>query len=143
MTTAAAGGALLFVGYLLGRLSPIRRARAWAECYMAWHSGTEDGRRAAVCRALTLALLPELTFRALWHRVRHGEWPPPAPRLPLSPVLATVHRPHRPETPMICQPCRARDHQQCPGGTWCCCQHRTTPATPDQQTTRTDGEESR
>jgi hypothetical protein len=24
---------------------------------------------------------------------------------------------------MICVPCRQRHHQDCPGGTWCDCQH--------------------
>lgn len=25
---------------------------------------------------------------------------------------------------MICDPCRQRHHDDCPGGTWCDCQHR-------------------
>jgi hypothetical protein len=39
---------------------------------------------------------------------------------------------------MICFPCRQRRHTQCPGGTWCCCQHQPGQATPDQQPTGTD-----
>ncbi|MBA9004647.1 MULTISPECIES: hypothetical protein [Thermomonospora] len=31
---------------------------------------------------------------------------------------------------MICQDCRERRHEECRGGSWCACQHRTTPATP-------------
>jgi len=25
---------------------------------------------------------------------------------------------------MICIPCRKRQHEECPGGTWCDCQHQ-------------------
>jgi len=25
---------------------------------------------------------------------------------------------------MICVPCRKRHHEECPGGTWCDCQHQ-------------------
>jgi len=25
---------------------------------------------------------------------------------------------------MICAPCRTRHHEDCPGGTWCDCQHQ-------------------
>jgi hypothetical protein len=25
---------------------------------------------------------------------------------------------------MICQNCRAKRHEDCPGGTWCDCQHK-------------------
>jgi hypothetical protein len=28
---------------------------------------------------------------------------------------------------MICHPCRAGEHGQCPGDTWCDCQHRVDP----------------
>ncbi|HET9968841.1 MAG TPA: hypothetical protein VFQ68_11435 [Streptosporangiaceae bacterium] len=33
---------------------------------------------------------------------------------------------------MICVPCRQRQHQECPGGSWCDCQHQP-PAGPTQR----------
>jgi hypothetical protein len=30
---------------------------------------------------------------------------------------------------MICVDCRRRHHQDCPGGTWCDCQHQPSPQT--------------
>ena len=38
---------------------------------------------------------------------------------------------------MICLSCRHRDHQSCPGGTWCDCQHEPMSALPQ----RAGGEE--
>jgi len=32
---------------------------------------------------------------------------------------------------MICVDCRRRDHRDCPGGTWCDCQHQPRPGQPD------------
>ncbi len=32
---------------------------------------------------------------------------------------------------MICKPCRERNHEECPGGTWCDCAH--VPGTPLHQ----------
>ena len=31
---------------------------------------------------------------------------------------------------MICVDCRRRHHQDCPGGTWCDCQHQPPPELP-------------
>jgi len=30
-------------------------------------------------------------------------------------------------TPMVCVECRRRHHEDCPGGTWCDCQHQPSP----------------
>ncbi|MFY9928061.1 MAG: hypothetical protein WAK82_08675 [Streptosporangiaceae bacterium] len=30
---------------------------------------------------------------------------------------------------MICMSCRKREHEECPGGTWCDCQHQPSPLT--------------
>jgi len=37
---------------------------------------------------------------------------------------------------VICQDCRERRHDQCRGGSWCPCQHRTTPATAAERAER-------
>ncbi|MFP3963298.1 hypothetical protein SMC26_13340 [Actinomadura fulvescens] len=34
---------------------------------------------------------------------------------------------------MICQACRERHHDDCRGGSWCACQHRQGPATPERR----------
>ncbi|GAA1827327.1 hypothetical protein GCM10009735_73580 [Actinomadura chokoriensis] len=34
---------------------------------------------------------------------------------------------------MICPPCRERRHEECRGGSWCDCQHRPPPATPEER----------
>ncbi|WP_165965152.1 hypothetical protein [Actinomadura bangladeshensis] len=34
---------------------------------------------------------------------------------------------------MICPPCRERRHEECRGGSWCDCQHRPPPATPQER----------
>ncbi|HZR49165.1 MAG TPA: hypothetical protein VFB06_06575 [Streptosporangiaceae bacterium] len=33
---------------------------------------------------------------------------------------------------MICESCRKRHHEDCPGGTWCDCQHLPAAGTGDQ-----------
>jgi hypothetical protein len=33
-----------------------------------------------------------------------------------------MSKPHNGD--MICVPCRKRHHEECPGGTWCDCQHQ-------------------
>lgn len=39
---------------------------------------------------------------------------------------------------MICEPCREREHERCPGGSWCDCQHR--PPAPTEPATGPPGE---
>lgn len=34
---------------------------------------------------------------------------------------------------MICATCRGRQHEDCPGGTWCDCQHQASPAEQEAQ----------
>lgn len=46
--------------------------------------------------AAVAALLPELFTQAIWHRVRHGQWPTPQPRR-TSPVPVMIVRPTRGE----------------------------------------------
>jgi hypothetical protein len=69
------------VGYALGLIRPIRRARNWA------HWKLRLGTPGRLAQALILVLLPELTARALWRRLRHGAWPEPPKRRP-APALS-------------------------------------------------------
>ncbi len=61
------------VGYVLGLVRPIRRARNWARWRL--HAAV-PGR---LMQALVLILLPDLTVPLLWHRLRHGAYPQPTP----------------------------------------------------------------
>jgi hypothetical protein len=42
---------------------------------------------------------------------------------PVSAFTASETTRQRDNKTMICVPCRQRHHQDCPGGTWCDCQH--------------------
>ncbi|MFI6520546.1 hypothetical protein ACIBF1_33690 [Spirillospora sp. NPDC050679] len=44
---------------------------------------------------------------------------------------------------MICVPCRDRRHEECRGGSWCCCQHRSGPATRTEQRRRPRSQDDR
>ena len=61
------------VGYALGLVRPIRRARNWA------HWRLRLGVPGRLMQALILILLPDTTLPLLWHRLRHRSYPQPKP----------------------------------------------------------------
>ena len=78
------------VGYLLGRWRPAHRARDWAWWKVA--IGKDPGR---VKGAAIIALLPERFAPLLWHRLRHGHYPPGSQRRPAPALIEREHRESR------------------------------------------------
>lgn len=96
--------------------------RALAGQLAGWATGMKDP--AAFAQRFIAAMRaegwrPPLRPRPEWHPVRRA--PPGAPGDEYRALRrrATGHR-------MVCEPCRAEDHNECRGRTWCDCDHAPT-----------------